>query len=103
MVRFILRNLLKACLLVLVVSFVVFVLVDLSPVDPVQANVGQAAYLTMSEAKRAQLEAYWGVGEPLPVRYGHWLAGSSASSSASSAAWPSTAGRTGSSAAGAWS
>ncbi len=75
MVRFILKNLLKACLLVVVVSFVVFCLVDLSPVDPVQANVGQAAYLTMSEAKRAQLEAYWGAGEPLPVRYGRWLAG----------------------------
>lgn len=62
-------------MLVVVVSFVVFLLVDLSPVDPVQANVGQAASLSMSEAKRAQLEAYWGVGEPLLERYGNWLWG----------------------------
>ena len=56
------------------VSAVVFILVSLSPIDPVQANVGQAAYVSMSEAKRAQLASYWGVDTPLWERYANWLA-----------------------------
>ena len=35
--------------------------------------MGQAAYIAMSEEKRAQLEAYWGTGEPLLERYASWL------------------------------
>ena len=35
------------------VSMATFVLVSISPIDPVQANVGQAALINMSEAKRA--------------------------------------------------
>ena len=54
------------------VSIVVFLLVDASPVDPVQANVGQAAYVNMSEAKRAQLAAYWGTDTPVWERYAAW-------------------------------
>ena len=45
----------------------------MSPVDPVQANVGQAAYVNMSEAKRAQLAEYWGVDVPIWQRYLNWL------------------------------
>ena len=52
MPRFILRNILKFLLLMVAVSLVTFVLVSISPVDPVQANVGQTAYINMSEAKR---------------------------------------------------
>ncbi len=55
------------------VSFATFTLVALSPIDPVQANVGQQALLGMSEAKRAQLAAHWDVGVPLLERYGTWL------------------------------
>jgi peptide/nickel transport system permease protein len=49
-----------------------FALVSLSPIDPVQMNVGQVAYLNMSEAKRAQLAEYWGMNTPLWERYVHW-------------------------------
>lgn len=68
------RQLLKFCLLMLAVSLAVFFLVSVSPIDPVQANVGQAAYVTMSETKRAQLELYWGVDVPFWERYINWLA-----------------------------
>ncbi len=54
-------------------SLVTFVLVSISPVDPVQANVGQAAYINMSEAKRAQLAEYWGANTPLWERYVNWI------------------------------
>ncbi len=57
----------------LAVSLVTFALVSASPIDPVQANVGQAAYAAMSEAKREQLASYWGVGTPFHERYLNWL------------------------------
>ena len=58
----------------LAVSILTFVLVCLSPLDPTQANVGQAAYSAMSDAKREQLAAYWGSGLPFHERYFGWLA-----------------------------
>ena len=54
------------------VGLVVFALVSMSPIDPVQANVGQAAYVNMSEAKRAQLASYWGGDVPFWERFANW-------------------------------
>lgn len=71
--RFILKHIAKFVLLLIAVSMVTFVLVSVSPIDPVQANVGQAAYINMSEAKRAQLAEYWGVNTPLWERYANWI------------------------------
>ena len=73
MARFVADNIARFLLLLLAVSFVVFALVALSPIDPVQANVGQAAYLNMTEAKRAQLAEHWGANTPLLERYASWL------------------------------
>lgn len=67
------RNLAKFAVLMVAVSIVTFFLVGISPIDPVQANVGQAAYANMSEAKRAQLASYWGADTPLWERYINWL------------------------------
>ena len=73
MARFLVDNIARFALLLLAVSFVVFALIGMSPIDPVQANVGQAAYLTMTEAKRAQLAEHWGANAPLLERYVSWL------------------------------
>ena len=73
MPRFIARNIVKFVLFLLAVSLVAFTLVSVSPIDPVQANVGQAALVNMSEAKRAQLAEYWGANTPLWERYANWL------------------------------
>lgn len=67
------RQIIKCLLLLIAVSIVVFALVGLSPVDPVQANVGQAAYASMSEAKRSALASYWGSDTPIWTRYANWL------------------------------
>ena len=75
MPQFILRNIAKFVLLMIAVSMVTFVLVSVSPIDPVQANVGQTAYINMSEAKRAQLAEYWGANTPLWERYANWFSG----------------------------
>ena len=56
----------------LAVGLAVFALVSMSPIDPVQANVGQAAYVNMPEAKRAQLASYWGGDVPFWERFANW-------------------------------
>ena len=61
-------------LLLVATSMATFALVAASPIDPVKANLGQAAYAQMSEAQRAQLAEYWGATTPLSERYAHWAA-----------------------------
>lgn len=69
-----LRQLIKCALLILAVSFVTFALVSASPVDPMQANLGQSAYLSLTADEKAQLAAYWGTDQPFLTRYFSWLA-----------------------------
>lgn len=75
MSRYLLHTLTRFALLMLAICLVTFALIGLSPIDPVQSNVGQAAYLSMSEAKRAQLAAYWSVDTPLWERFCSWASG----------------------------
>ena len=72
MARFVLGTIGRFVLLMLAVSLAVFVLVDLSPIDPLQANLGQAALLGMSDEKRAALAERWGAHTPWPERYAAW-------------------------------
>ena len=72
MTKYIVRHIVRFALLMLAVGLVVFALVSMSPIDPVQANVGQAAYVNMSEAKRAQLASYWGGDVPFWERFANW-------------------------------
>ena len=44
------KNFVRMILLLFAVSIVTFALVSASPIDPLQANVGQAALGSMSEA-----------------------------------------------------
>ena len=68
------RKLIRMALLLLGVSLAAFLLMAVSPLDPLRTNVGQAALGAMSQEQIAQLEAYWGTGTPLPERYLGWLA-----------------------------
>ncbi|GAA6297940.1 ABC transporter permease [Eisenbergiella tayi] len=62
-------------LLLITVSIVTFTLVSMSPIDPLQANVGQAALGAMSQEQKAKLEEYWGVNVPPVRRYLNWAGG----------------------------
>lgn len=73
MLRFALGQIARFFALMVAVSAVTFALVAASPIDPVQANTGQAAMLTMSAEKRAQLDERWGVDEPVWERYAAWV------------------------------
>lgn len=59
-------------MLLVAVSIVTFALVSISPIDPLQANVGQAALGSMSQEQKDKLESYWGVHEPPAERYLNW-------------------------------
>lgn len=60
------QNIIRALLLIILTSMVAFALMKASPVDPLQANVGQAALGSMSQEQIGKLREYWGVGTPCP-------------------------------------
>ena len=62
----------RMVLLLACVSIAAFFLVSVSPVDPLQANVGQAALGSMSQEQIDKLNAYWGVGTPPAERFVSW-------------------------------
>lgn len=74
MSRYILWQIGRFVLLMLAASLLAFALVSASPVDPLQANVGQAALASMSEEKRAALGAYWSSDTPFFERFASWFA-----------------------------
>lgn len=59
-------------LLLFGVSVAAFILVSVSPIDPLQANVGQAALGSMSVEQIEKLQDYWGVGQPPLQRFLAW-------------------------------
>lgn len=63
---------LKTVSLLLAVSIIAFVLVSVSPIDPVQQYIlglGSA----VSPEQREQIEEYWGANKPAAERYLNWL------------------------------
>lgn len=69
------KKFIRMLLLLLFVSIGAFLLVSLSPVDPLQENIGQTALGALSQEQIAKLETYWGVNEPLMERYLAWAGG----------------------------
>ncbi|MDO4267639.1 MAG: ABC transporter permease [Eubacteriales bacterium] len=71
-VRYVLKKLVRMMFLLALVSAATFALVSASPLDPLTANVGQAALGTMSREQIARLEEYWGTGIPYTERFLSW-------------------------------
>lgn len=71
--KFIAKKLIRMALLLLGVSLAAFLLMNVSPLDPLQTNIGQAALGSMSPEQIAKLEEYWGVTTPAAERYLGWL------------------------------
>ena len=63
------QNIIRALLLIILTSMVAFALMKASPVDPLQANVGQAALEQIGK-----LREYWGVGTSPVRQYLSWAA-----------------------------
>lgn len=69
MIRFVVRRLLQMCLVVLVLSMLVFAWLRSLPGGPVSAILGER----QTPERRAALEAALGLDQPLPVQYGKFL------------------------------
>lgn len=67
------KQCIRMVILVFVVSIVTFSLMKASPIDPLQANVGQAALGAMSPEQIEKLEEYWGVNTPPVKQYLSWV------------------------------
>lgn len=67
--RYIVKRLIFLIPLILMVSFIVFALMDLSPGDPVRSVVGENATSEQIEIMREKL----GYNDPLLVRYGRYI------------------------------
>lgn len=68
--KFFCFKLIRFIILMIAVAIFSFVLLDLSPIDPVSAYLKGAA---VSEAQRQILQQYFGTNVPLPTKVWHWL------------------------------
>lgn len=71
-VIFISKNFIRMLVLLIFVSIGAFALVSMTPLDPLQTNVGQAALGSMSPEQIERLRLYWGEGIPPLKRYLAW-------------------------------
>ena len=70
LIKFFGFKLVRFIILMIAVAIFSFILLDLSPIDPVNAYLKGAA---VSESQRAILESYFGVNVPLTTKIYHWL------------------------------
>ena len=66
------KQLLRMAVLLAAVTAAVFILLSISPIDPLTTNVGQTALGAMSPEQVEKLQAYWGVGVPPAERFLSW-------------------------------
>jgi peptide/nickel transport system permease protein len=69
--QFILRRILQALAVLLVMSFVIYNLIGLMPGDPIDLMIASNPGATPEVV--AHLREIYGLDQPLPLRYWHWL------------------------------
>lgn len=69
--RFLLFKTIRIVTLLVAICLISFLLVKNSPVDPIQAYIG-ADMLKVSPEQRTQIEAYWGLDQPVGVQFLNW-------------------------------
>ena len=68
---FILTELARMLLLLVLVSIVAFLLITHAPIDPLDSYVGTES--TLSQEARQEIAEYWGLNDPLPQRFATWV------------------------------
>src|SRR5690625_8029611 len=71
---FFLQKGIRMVTLLVAICFISFLLIKNSPIDPVQAYIG-GDMLQVSSEQREQIAAYWGVDEPVGMKFLDWGAG----------------------------
>ncbi|HEV7664972.1 MAG TPA: ABC transporter permease, partial [Chloroflexota bacterium] len=69
MLKYVIRRLLQAVLVVLGVSLIVFVMIRITPGDPVRTYLGESA----TDQQVAEYRHYLGLDEPMPLQYVRFL------------------------------
>ena len=72
MAKRIIKEIFLFLLLILAVSFISFLLLDLSPIDPI-ASFSRARSVGLSPEDKQELIKVWGLDQPLIARYFSWL------------------------------
>ena len=72
--NYVTQRLLTFPVILLGVSVLVFVAIRMVPGDAITAMLGSEAGL-LTDVQRASLASYFGIDQPLPVQYWHWLTG----------------------------
>ena len=67
------KKCIRFLLLLFCTSIAAFALMKCSPVDPLQANVGQSALGSMSAEQIEKLETYWGTNTSPVQQYLAWI------------------------------
>jgi peptide/nickel transport system permease protein len=70
MVAFIVQRLLQGLVVIFLVSFVTFGMLQLAPGSPVDTMIGEAP---VSRAQREAIEEKWGLNDPWYVQYATWM------------------------------
>ena len=71
MTSYFIRRLSQTCLIIVVMSFVIYALIGLMPGDPIDIMVQSDPNLTPADAQR--LKATYGLDQPIVIRYLNWL------------------------------
>ncbi|WP_084578519.1 ABC transporter permease [Sporomusa malonica] len=71
-VAFLLNKFLRITTLLVGLSFLSFLLIKCSPIDPVQAYIG-ADMMNVGPEQRAQIAEYWGLNKPLSEQFLLWV------------------------------
>ncbi|QQO09540.1 ABC transporter permease [Breznakiella homolactica] len=73
MAAYIIRRLLIMLPMLLVISFLIYLGLELTPGDPVSYMIGPEAMASMTEAQLNAMREALGLNDPFIVRYGKWL------------------------------
>ena len=73
MLRYLVHRMVEAALVLLGMSFLIYLLLGLMPGDPIDLLASGDPNITSEDL--ARLRAVYGVDQPLLARYGHWLQG----------------------------
>ncbi|MBE6497634.1 MAG: ABC transporter permease [Methanobrevibacter sp.] len=71
LLKFLGKKIVRFVILLICVILLSFLLLDLSPINPVKTYISN---VVISQDQIAQLEAYWGVNEPITSKMANWFA-----------------------------
>ena len=70
LLKFLGKKIVRFIILLIFVILLSFLLIDMSPINPVKSNISN---MIVSQQQIAALESYWGVNEPITTKMINWL------------------------------